>query len=142
MIRRKTDYIVVHCAATKAGQDIGVSEIDRWHKKAGWDRIGYHVVIRRSGKVEQGRSIEVAGAHAAGVNHKSVGVCMVGGIADDGRPENNFTIGQLESLYHVICELRTKYPKAEVVGHRDLPDVHKACPSFDVKAWLARVDVQ
>jgi hypothetical protein len=36
-----------------------------------------------------------------------------------------------------IKRLIYKYPKAEVKGHRDFPNVHKACPSFDVKTCLA-----
>ena len=28
------------------------------------------------------------------------------------------------------------YAGAQVIGHRDLPNVNKACPSFDVKEWL------
>ena len=31
-------------------------------------------------------------------------------------------------------------PDAEILGHRDLPNVHKDCPSFDVKRWLKLVD--
>jgi hypothetical protein len=32
------------------------------------------------------------------------------------------------SLYH-LCPLEK--PQARIVGHRDLPDVHKDCPCFD-----------
>ena len=32
------------------------------------------------------------------------------------------------------------YPDAEILGHRDLPNVHKDCPAFDVKRWLKLVD--
>ena len=28
---RKIDYIIVHCSATKAGQDFTAADIDRWH---------------------------------------------------------------------------------------------------------------
>ena len=36
-----------------------------------------------------------------------------------------------------IVELTERYPQAKVIGHRDFPNVAKACPSFDVKTWLA-----
>ena len=29
---------------------------------------------------------------------------------------------------------------AEILGHRDLPGVRKACPSFDVSSWLAEIN--
>ena len=28
--------------------------------------------------------------------------------------------------------------RIDICGHRDLPDVNKACPCFDVAAWLGR----
>jgi N-acetylmuramoyl-L-alanine amidase len=39
-------------------------------------------------------------------------------------------------MFDLIVSLTEKYPAAEVLGHRDFPNVHKACPSFDVKDWL------
>ena len=30
-LRKKTEIIVVHCAATKPSMDIGASEIKKWH---------------------------------------------------------------------------------------------------------------
>mgnify|MGYP001441377098 CR=1 FL=1 len=90
--RAKTDYIVVHCSATKPSMDIGSEKIRDWHvNERGWRDIGYHKVIRRNGEIEDGRDIRDSGAHAAGYNSKSVGVCMVGGMAEDNSAENNFT---------------------------------------------------
>jgi len=31
------------------------------------------------------------------------------------------------------------YPKAKILGHRDLPGVRKACPCFDVRKWWERL---
>jgi N-acetylmuramoyl-L-alanine amidase len=94
-IRKKTDLLVVHCAATKASMDIGAKEIRRWHKDRGWDDIGYHYVIRRNGDVEIGRPENAVGAHVAGKNSTSVGICLVGGIDDAGKPKANFTKGEV-----------------------------------------------
>jgi N-acetylmuramoyl-L-alanine amidase len=30
------------------------------------------------------------------------------------------------------------HPDAEVLGHRDLPNVNKDCPCFDARAWWER----
>lgn len=135
--RSRTDFIVVHCAAT-AEQDIGAADIDRWHRKLGWKCIGYHYVIRRDGTVEEGREEGVVGAHVAGHNENSIGICMAGGVdADDvTKAVNNFTPAQFESLKRLLLELQEKYPKAHILGHRDFPGVKKACPSFDVATWL------
>lgn len=135
--RSKTEYIVIHCADTYERMDIGAADIRKWHvEERGWSDIGYHKVIRRDGTIETGRDIDVSGAHAAGFNAVSVGVCLVGGRGEDDEAENNFTPQQFESLQEVIDELWTKYPEAKVLGHRDLPDVQKQCPAFDVRDWM------
>lgn len=136
--RPSTDYIVIHCSATRPSQDIGAADIDRWHRGQGWACIGYHYVIRRSGALEEGREPDVIGAHVAGYNTNSIGICLAGGVSekDVNVPENNFTKEQLQSLRGLILFLREKYPEAHIQGHRDFPKVHKACPSFDVAAWL------
>jgi N-acetylmuramoyl-L-alanine amidase len=143
-------FIVVHCSATPPDADIGVAEIREWHKAQGWEDVGYHYVIRRNGRVEDGRSRGHQGSHVAGHNHESVGLCLVGGVRRtpdaDGRddvdgprwdliPDANFTAAQLAALESAVTLLTAQYPKATVRGHRDFPGVNKACPCFDVKSW-------
>jgi N-acetylmuramoyl-L-alanine amidase len=137
---RNIDLIVIHCADTPPTMDVGVEEIRRWHtdpppKGNGWADIGYHWVIRRNGVIEFGRPAEKIGAHVAGHNATSIGVCMVGGKGKDGKPENNYTAEQWDSLEAIVNFLRAAYPRARVCGHRDL-DHGKACPCFDVAKWL------
>lgn len=124
--------------------DIGAAEIDHWHRERGFLRIGYHYVIRRNGSLEIGRKIDEVGAHAKPWNDRSVGICLVGGIAGGDKqdrsfanPENNFTDAQWNRLRSTLDKLRTIYPGVQIIGHRDVPGVHKACPSFDVAQWLA-----
>jgi N-acetylmuramoyl-L-alanine amidase len=135
-MRRNTNYIVVHCAATPASMDIGAKEIDRWHRTQGWLKIGYHFVIRRDGTIEKGREVDDVGAHVAGYNNLSLGICLVGGLKEDKKtPEDNFTPDQKTALWGLLCELMEKYPVAAVVGHRDL-NPHKECPCFDVNEFV------
>ena len=54
---RNIDSIIVHCSATKAGQDFTATDIDRWHRERGFNGIGYHYVIRLDGKLEKGRDV-------------------------------------------------------------------------------------
>lgn len=141
--REVTDYIAVHCSATGPKQDIGAADIDRWHRKQGWQCIGYHFVIKRDGTVEEGRELDKIGSHVQNFNAISVGICMAGGVkdGDPNTPENNFTEAQFASLKKLLLELKQKYPKAHIQGHRDFPAVKKACPSFDVAKWLKSVDI-
>ena len=135
--RASTDFIVVHCSATQAKADIGATYLDRLHRGQGWQCIGYHFVIRRNGSIEEGREEHKVGSHVKNHNANSVGICMVGGVAADGKtPENNFTPEQFDSLKSLVARLKTKYPNAVVQGHRDFHGVAKACPSFSVKDWL------
>ena len=127
---------MIHCAATPPNMDIGIAEITEWHKARGLKTCGYHYVIRRDGTRQKGREINAIGAHVTGHNHHSVGLCMVGGVAAHTlAPENNFTQEQWVTLYITLQELHAQYPKAVIVGHRDL-DSGKACPSFSVSEYV------
>ena len=130
---RTVNLVVIHCADTYATMDIGAKEIDAWHRGRGWKGIGYHYVIRRDGTIEKGRPEEVPGAHVSGHNQHSIGICYAGGKSADGRPEDNRTEAQKESLRELVAELLERYPDARIVGHHDLNPA-KACPCFDVKS--------
>lgn len=134
--RTTTDYLVIHCSATPAKMDVDVKDIREWHKQRGFHDVGYHYIIKRDGTRQVGRTVEEIGAHVVGFNHKSVGVCLVGGMDDlNKKPQDNFTKAQWDCLYLTLQELHTLYPSAVIVGHRDL-NAGKACPSFDVSQYL------
>ena len=137
-VRKKTDSIIIHCAATKKSMDIGYKEIREWHvDQNGWDDVGYHYIIRRNGKLEKARPEEYSGAHAPSHNSRSIGICLVGGMADDGGPENNFTLEQFLTLKDLVNMVMNKYSDiTEVLGHCDVQDNKPNCPGFDVKQWM------
>lgn len=146
--RRQTDYVVWHTSATPPSHDIGAAQIDLMHKARGWDGIGYALVVCRDGRVETGESLGKRGAHVKGLNSVSVGVCMIGGVDEDGNPENNFTDEQWQAAKHVFEFLTLLYPNADHAGHRDFsPDLNsdgrvqrhefmKDCPCFSVQQWI------
>lgn len=103
----------------------------------GWRDIGYHYVIGRGGRVEDGRPVERAGAHVSGHNSNSIGICLVGGIDERGRAEDNFRPEQKAALKKMLLSLSKRFPGARILGHRDFPGVKKDCPCFDVGSWLA-----
>lgn len=134
---RTIKYLAIHCSATKASSDVGAKDIRKWHVEGnGWSDIGYHYVIRRNGVIEKGRPVEIAGAHVSGYNSNSIGICLVGGIDSKGKAEENYTPEQWSTLETFIKDFRKQYPKAEILGHRDFPNVKKDCPCFDVRAKL------
>lgn len=175
---RSIDLLVIHCSATPNGVWISPEQIDAWHAQRGFKRgpeavvgfrpslphIGYHWVITTDGTGWPCRAYDEVGAHVAGHNASSIGVCMVG---TDG-----FYLAQWERLREIVLTfaygaqhragIPEPYPVSpdraveifaergiRIVGHRDLsPDVDgdgviephewlKTCPGFDVAAWLA-----
>jgi uncharacterized protein YeaO (DUF488 family) len=56
-----------------------------------------------------------------------------------GNPKDTRTEAQKKSLLTLVRTYRSRYPGIKILGHRDWPNVHKACPSFDVDEWLTEV---
>lgn len=159
--RRVIDLIVIHCSASKNGVALGTplrtaaQIIDGWHKVRGFSRqpswrlqwnqplaaIGYHFLLDIDGAQFSGRHLDEIGAHVAGHNARSIGICCVGYDA--------LTLAQWSKLRTLITTLQSNYPAARVVGHRDLsPDLNgdgkitpneysKLCPGFSVADWIA-----
>lgn len=164
--QRTIELIVVHCTATPSGQRIGgglggrrrrcVDVIDHWHMQRGFARqpaavarfnpelphIGYHLVVDLDGMVYTGRSLAEVGAHVAGHNASSIGICLVGGA----EPQARYTRQQWQSLARLHGMFARSLPRAQWVGHRDLlPEdaqgrTAKTCPGFEVRNWLAAVN--
>lgn len=146
--RRETKYVAWHCSATPPSEDIGAAQITIMHKARGFDDIGYALVVRRDGRVEAGEALNKVAAHVKGFNSVSVGVCMIGGVDENGKAENNFTDAQWKAAKHVFEFLTLLYPDAEHKGHRDFsPDVNldgrvttrefmKDCPCYSVQQWI------
>ena len=138
--RRRIDEIIVHCTATPEGQPRTVEQIRAQHKAQGWSDIGYHVLVTLDGKAYLGRDMDISGAHAEGHNSHSIGVVYVGGVENKpGVPyaqlkaKDTRTDAQKASLMALLMDLRKLYPKARIIGHRDVDTHGKECPSFKAK---------
>lgn len=134
---RAIDEIIIHCTATPEGREVSIAEIDSWHRPRGFKGIGYHYVIHLDGRLSNGRSVEMIGAHCLNHNSRSIGVCYVGGTDRQGRAKDTRTEAQRRALLKLCQELKQKYPKATIHGHNEF--AAKACPSFDVQAWRKEV---
>lgn len=131
---RQITQIILHCSATPEGKDFSTADIDRWHKARGFKMIGYHYVIRLDGTIEQGRPLEMTGAHCKGRNAHSIGICYIGGLDPKGRPKDTRTPAQKDSLWALVQALRKQFPNATVHGHNEF--ANKDCPCFDVPKEL------
>jgi N-acetylmuramoyl-L-alanine amidase len=134
---RNIQHIVVHCTATQP--NVLLEAIQKfWRDVKGWKKIpGYHYIIKRDGEIVQLLDEKLVSNGAFGHNHQCVHIAYIGGIDKDGNPLDNRTEAQKHAMFDKIVELAERYPNATAIGHRDFAGVHKACPSFDVKSWLA-----
>ena len=133
---RKINLIIIHCSATKVTQNFTVEDLEACHKARGFRTIGYHYYITKDGYLYPCRPEDEIGAQARHYNAHSIGICYEGGLDANGHPADTRTPAQLRTMKDLLQSLALDYPEAEIIGHRDLPWVKKACPCFDVKKWL------
>lgn len=136
---REIDMIVIHCSATRCDRDYPFKTLDKDHRSKGWNGCGYHRYITRDGTVHVGRPYEQVGAHVGPkYNPHSIGICYEGGLNAKGQPDDTRTEAQKRSMMELLRELSARFPKAVILGHRDLPGVRKDCPCYDVRSDLKR----
>ena len=141
---RVITLIVVHCSAVKPDQLSSAAQIDSWHRERGFHLgIGYHYVIRRNGEIEPGRPEWMIGAHCHVKGHHynshSIGICYEGGLDARGQPDDTRTAVQKATMRQLLEDLHQRYPRAMIVGHRDLSH-DRDCPCFD--AYKEYADLQ
>lgn len=131
-------FLTVHCTATPEGRPNTAAEVTRWDI----DRFGqpsYHWVIELDGKAVRTLLDNQRGAHTGGHNTGNIGVSYVGGteaLNAGGKPKDTRTPAQKKALATLIRTYQDRCPGIVIRGHRDWPDVNKACPSFDVAGWM------
>ena len=128
---REIKEIIIHCSATREGEDISVDTIKDWHVNGrGWSDIGYHFYVDIEGEIHGGRDIAKIGAHCKGHNRNSIGICYCGGVEADGKtPKDTRLECQKEALVAVLRTLKAMFPNAVIHSHNDF--ANKACPSFN-----------
>jgi len=141
---RNISTIVLHCSDSNRPAHNDISVIDDWHKQRGFEykngektgHVGYHFFIKTDGTVQRGRPLDIMGAHVAGNNAYTVGICLHGVRYED------FTEDQFKSASKLCNSLKTILGELKVMGHCDLDPVNKAhCPGFDVKKFITDYNV-
>lgn len=97
-------------------------------------------MIKADGEIVNTLSITQVSNGVAGYNTPSIHISYLGGVDVNNKPLDNRTLAQKASQIKILTELKKMFPHAEIKGHRDFPKVAKACPSFDVKAWLKEIN--
>ena len=129
---RTIKYIAVHCTATT--QKTSISAIQSyWKNQLGWKMPGYHFIVLPDGTVVQLLPIEEVSNGVKGFNSVLINIAYLGGVDAKNNPLDNRTPQQKATLLELLKKYKKLFPKAIIQGHRDFPNVKKACPSFDAK---------
>lgn len=122
---RNIDRVILHCSDSDHPHHDNIEVIRSWHLDRGWNDVGYHFVILKSGKIEEGRQIKTVGAHCKGYNSTSIGICLTG--------KQVFSDAQFEALGDLIRYLRRRFDFT-IHGHNEFSE--KTCPNFDVSEFI------
>lgn len=147
-------YLVLHCTATPEGREVSAGDIRRWHTAPqseggrGWKQVGYTDMIHLDGTVERlvgnNEDAEVDAWEVTngvkGYNSVSRHVVYVGGTDSDGNPKDTRTEAQRRAMADYVKDFHRRHPAVRIVGHNELNSA-KACPSFDVQAWLKEIGI-
>jgi N-acetylmuramoyl-L-alanine amidase len=133
-------YIVLHCTATQPNATVEAIQ-NYWRNILHWKSPGYHHIIPANGIVKQLQPEDQIANGVAGYNANSIHISYVGGVDKNNVPTDTRTPEQLAAMKVLIKRLKAEYPSAAIQGHRDFPNVHKACPSFNVKLWISKEDL-
>lgn len=138
---RTIDRIIIHHTASP--ETTTPAQVESWHKARGFRTIGYHRLLYRGSdghwQVHQGRADAEVGAHDAGENGTSIGICVAGDYTQ--RPLDSAVEWLLASIVAGYCR-RYQVPVARVRGHgEDEPaDTPTRCPGYDCDRVRGRVD--
>lgn len=144
-------YLVIHCTATPEGMDVTAAEIRQWHtdpkpKGRGWKQVGYSDLVTLDGSLINLVPFDLNNHvdnwettnGVAGINDLARHVVYAGG--GHPKPADTRTEEQKKTLAQYVHYQILRTPALLVGGHYQF-DARKACPSFDVPAWLGSIGV-
>ena len=131
---RQVTRVFIHCTASDVAAHDNVAAIRKYHTDPppdgrGWNDIGYHLFIRKNGRLENGRDLEKDPAAQKGHNRKTIAVCL------HGLRKENFTDAQFDTLKQLCSEINSAYGGG-VTFHGHCEVASKSCPVFDYKKIL------
>ena len=131
-MNRTIKHIIIHC--TGGNQLSTPADLLEEFRRKGWKAPGYHIVIDFKGRAHLMLPFEKMANGVKGWNRNAIHIAWIGGA--DGKDSR--TEEQKRKLRIFVKYLRLEYPKAIVMGHRDIwgedpKKWQKTCPNFNVK---------
>lgn len=145
---RNIKRIFIHCTATP--QQTTIDTLQAGFRARGWDNPGYHYVIPTDGSIVQLQPEDRAANGVQGFNSTAIHIAYIGGVIRDEytgqlTPSDTRTTQQRAAIRHLLQQLRTRYPHAQILGHRDIWGAdkprkwHKMCPCFNASREYADI---
>jgi N-acetyl-anhydromuramyl-L-alanine amidase AmpD len=125
--KRKVSKAFIHCSDTDIKAHDNIQTIREWHIARGFDDVGYHYFIRKTGQIENGRPLEIVPAAQEGHNKGSIAICVSG--------SKKYTDESMEALKK-LCIAINKVYKGKITFHGHCEVANKTCPVFDYKKVL------
>jgi N-acetyl-anhydromuramyl-L-alanine amidase AmpD len=131
---RPVERVFIHCSASDHPDHDSIEVMRRWHtdpkpQGRGWSDVGYHYFIRKTGRIEAGRSLERTPAAQRGHNTGTIAICL------HGLEQAKFTGYQFHALSRICLQIHEAYDEQVTFhGHREV--ANKDCPVFDYRRVL------
>lgn len=131
-MNRTIKHIFIHCTA--GNQLATPADLMAEFAQKGWKNPGYHIVVDHAGRATSLLNLERVANGVKGWNKNAIHIAWIGGA--DGKDSR--TEEQKRKLRILVKCLQLEYPKAIVMGHRDIwgedpKKWQKTCPNFNVK---------
>ncbi|MBL8251442.1 MAG: N-acetylmuramoyl-L-alanine amidase [Candidatus Competibacter sp.] len=125
--------VVIHHSAMRF--DEGPRAIQDAHmRQRGFLDIGYHFVIDGWGRIYEGRSLAVHGAHVREHNAGTLGIVLTGNYE-----ESEPGAAPLARLKWLIRALMRQYPITHLAGHQDFLPGQTLCPGKNLEPLLPKL---
>jgi peptidoglycan hydrolase-like protein with peptidoglycan-binding domain len=122
--KRTVNRVFVHCSASDKPEDDDIEVIRQWHLARGFDDVGYHFFIHKSGLISSGRPLEKIPSAQESHNIGTIAICL------HGYKIENFTTAQYNALRKLCAQINTAYfARISFHGHCEVAD--KSCPIFN-----------
>lgn len=116
---KKINYLVVHCTATSPTATLSSIQA-YWRECLRWNNPGFHYIICPDGRIVHLLDIQKTSNGVAGHNQECIHIAYIGGVDDNGMAIDNRTGAQKDAILRLLRELKEQFPKAKILGHRDL----------------------
>lgn len=149
-------WLVMHYSATFIEKEYTPEALEAGHKARGFREAGYHAYITYPRPGKPARIVNMRdlskpgafeqGAHSAGENAASLGLCLEGGLTREGGPNKGQDTRHPDQIRLQIQWINEQLKRFGgdgidpakgpiVIGHRDMPGAATQCPGYDADRW-------